>query len=330
MDNGAVTAPDTETKGVLLMQFPCKIGISMPEQIRDTFETETHEYLVACRSDVPTGIIYTTETDESGFASAKIIINHVYIAGYIDLTAGIRARSSGWLSFTTDWPVFLFKKEDEQKALAEKRDRDRLLFAANKIYRIRALPPVSCPERPMFNNEKHLQGMYVTEILSDNEHDDYLQNLLDIWFNPVTVHSEEFGDLVLDKELKWYSAEKEWRRKPVPIRLRVKDENEDASAGIALLEQFWKKKAAWDKKLRAFAAKQLLSLANDWAESDDEHPGIVYTEESFAKKLKNESIIMDTDGSFEMWYDDGGIFFGHAVTVYGNVQDGPQEAKMEG
>lgn len=172
--------------------------------------------------------------------------------------------------------------------------------------------------------------MYVPEILSDNEEDEYLQNLLDIWYDPVTIHSEEFGDLVLDKELLWYSIEKTWRRAPVMVSLRVKDEKEDASEGLAMLEQFWKKKAAWDKKLRDFAAKELLALANDWAESDDDHPNRVWTEETFAKALKNESIVIDTNGDFEMWYDDGGIFFGHAVTVYGNVKSGAREAKMEG
>ena len=60
----------------------------------------------------------------------------------------------------------------------------------------------------IFNNEAHMQGMYVTEILSDHEQNEYLQNLLDIWYNPVTIHSEEFGDMVLDKGLMWYAVEK--------------------------------------------------------------------------------------------------------------------------
>jgi hypothetical protein len=98
----------------------------------------------------------------------------------------------------------------------------------------------------------------------------------------------------------------------------------------AVLKQFWKKKANWDKKLRAFAAKELLTLANDWASSNNEHPGKVWTKESFADALQNESITMQTDGSFEMWYDDGGIFFGHAVVVYGDIQNGAAKAKMEG
>jgi Uncharacterized protein conserved in bacteria len=82
--------------------------------------------------------------------------------------------------------------------------------------------------------------------------------------------------------------------------------------------------------LRAFAAKQLLSFANDRASNDDEHPDKVWTEESFVEALKNESLTMNTDGGFEMWYDDGGIFFGHTVVVYGDVKNGAKEAKMEG
>ena len=175
-----------------------------------------------------------------------------------------------------------------------------------------------------------MESFYVLEVLSEGEENEYLQNLLDMWYNPVTLHSEVFGDMVLDKDLMWFTVENQWRRKPFYVRLHLNDENEDTAEGLASLEQFWKKKANWDKKLRAFAAKQLLSLANDRASNDDEHPDKVWTEESFAEALKNESLTMNTDGGFEMWYDDGGIFFGHTVVVYGDVKNGAKEAKMEG
>ena len=37
---------------------------------------------------------------------------------------------------------------------------------------------------------------------------------------------------------------------------------------------------------------------------------------------------MDNEGNFEMWFDDGGIFFGHSVTVLGNINTGAREAQM--
>ena len=269
------------------------------------------------------------------FPVKRIIYADADIVGYVDLTANIEARSKAWVRFTAYYPCpptpnkkdVTPEEADAQKAEYE---RTQAIFQPNKIYRIKGLPPISRPDLQPFNNETHMQSIYVLEVLSDNEENEFLQNLLDMWYNPVTLHSAEFGDMVLDKELLWFTVEKQWRRKPVQVSLKLQTENEDAAEGLAILEQFWKKKANWDKKLRAFAAKELLALANDWASGDDAHPDRVWTEESFANALKNESIIMHTDGSFEMWYDDGGIFFGHAVVVYGDVRNGAAEAKMEG
>ncbi|WP_044976493.1 DUF2262 domain-containing protein [Ruminococcus sp. HUN007] len=309
------------------MIFPRKIGISMPDVIKDTFETTEHEYLVGCRCDDAGGPIYNREVDQNGNKLPPVVVNHFDIVGYIDLTTGTQARSNGWMSFTTDFPDYNNKTQEEQRILYENSKKDRCLFQKNKIYRIKAYPPVSCPDRPFFNNEAHMQGMYVTEILSDDEQNEYLQNLLDIWYNPVTIHSEELGDMVLDKELMWYCTKKDWRRKPIDISLKIHDENEDVSAGLAILEQFWKKKSAWDKKLRSFAANQLLELANDWLDDDDAEE---WTEESFAKALENSALTMNTDGRFEMWYNDGDIFLGHSIVVSGNVKDGAKGAKMVG
>lgn len=317
------------------MEYPYKVGIPMPDELKDRYETEPHEYLVASRCEHLTGVIYSVEYGDrgGGTPTKRIIYADADIVGYVDLTANIQARSSSWMRFTANYPCMpspwgLTKEEsDAQNAEYE---HVRQIFQPNKIYRVKGLPPISRPDLEHFNNKTHMQSFYVLEVLSDGEKNEFLQNLLDMWYNPVKLHSEEFGDMVLDKELMWFSVEKEWRRKPFYLRLKLQDENEDPTEGLTMLETFWKKKANWDKKLRAVAAKTLLEQANDWAASDDEHPGRVWTEDSFTKALKNESFVMDTDGSFEMWYDDGGIFFGHTVVVYGDTQNGIKEAKMEG
>lgn len=316
------------------MEYPCKVGIPMPDELKDRYESEPHEYLIGCRSEHLTGGIRAVQFDSyfKGTPIKQVIYASAEIVGYVDLTSGFEKRCQSAVRFTANYPCRPLHDLSKAEADAQEADykRTQSIFQPNRIYRIKGLPPISRPDLQPFNNEYHMQTIYVLEVLSDNEENEFLQNLLDMWYNPVTLHSEAFGDMVLDKELLWYTVEKQWRRNPVQISLKIHDENEDAAEGLALLEQFWKKKAAWDKKLRTFAAKELLAPANDWASSDDEHPDRVWTEESFANTLKNESITMQTDGSFEMWYDDGGIFFGHAVVVYGDVQSGAKTAKMEG
>lgn len=319
------------------MEYPFKVGLPMPNELKDRYETEPHEYLVASKSEYLTGPIIALEYEDQYRCRPirQIIYADAELVGYIDLTANIKKRRKQWMwmRFTANYPcapcgsVLTKEESDAQRAEYERVSK---IFQPNKIYRVKGLPPISRPELHPFNNEAHMESFYVLEVLSEGEENEYLQNLLDMWYNPVTLHSEVFGDMVLDKDLMWFTVEMQWRRKPFFVRLKLENEEQDATEALAKLELFWKKKANWDKKLRAYAAKQMLATANDWAESDDEHPGRVWTEETFAKALKNESFVLDTDGNFEMWFEDGGIFFGHAVAVLGDLENGPNEAKMMG
>ena len=314
------------------MDFPCKVGITMPDEIKDRYETEPREYLIGSRCRGIWGLIKGLQYDSRnlGYALKEIIYANVDIVGYVDLSAQKKVRSNSWACFTANYPCMACYELSQEEANRQQAEYDytKSLFQENKIYRVKGLAPISRPDLECFNNEMHMQSIYVLEILSDDEENEFLQNLLDIWYNPVTLHSDELGDMVLDKQWMRYFVEQTWRRQPFTLRLNVGNENEDVSEGLAALTQFWQKKASWDKKLRAFAAKKLLTLANEWASSDDDNPDKVWTEETFAKKLKNESLVMDNDGNFEMWYDDGGIFFGHSVTVSGNIKSGAIDAQM--
>ncbi|WP_299062006.1 DUF2262 domain-containing protein [uncultured Actinomyces sp.] len=42
------------------------------------------------------------------------------------------------------------------------------------------------------------------------------------------------------------------------------------------------------------------------------------------------SIVMDADGSFSVYFDDGDMFFGHGVTAYGTLADGVASVVMGG
>ena len=85
----------------------------------------------------------------------------------------------------------------------------------------------------------------------------------------------------------------------------------------------------WDRDMRAFAARELTELACEWRESADEDVPEI-TEESFMRRIKLSSIMMDADGSFSAYFDDDDMFFGHCVTAYGTLADGVTAANMEG
>lgn len=61
-----------------------------------------------------------------------------------------------------------------------------------------------------------------------------------------------------------------------------------------------------------FAASQLLTLKNDSWLQEDEMP---LTEEQFAQKIIFDGIYAFSDGSFEVFFLDNDIFWGHHISV---------------
>lgn len=65
-------------------------------------------------------------------------------------------------------------------------------------------------------------------------------------------------------------------------------------------------------KIKAYAAGVLTALKNeDWLE-DNELP---LDETDFAGRIKLESILAFADGSLQVFFDDGDIFWGHNIVV---------------
>ena len=82
---------------------------------------------------------------------------------------------------------------------------------------------------------------------------------------------------------------------------------------------------------RMIAADELLELANDWSQDmdeDGETPTI--TREQFMERMELESIEIGGDGSFTFWFGDGDLFYGHSIRVSGDLENGPNDAAMEG
>ena len=78
---------------------------------------------------------------------------------------------------------------------------------------------------------------------------------------------------------------------------------------------------------------ELLDQANDWAqdaaENEEEEPEEI-TREQFMERLELDAVQISADGRFEFWFNDGDLFWGHAIHVTGSLDQGPESAQMEG
>lgn len=196
-----------------------------------------------------------------------------------------------------------------------------IIFPDCSIHRVRVLKANDL-NRAIFLNELPLESP-----------DAKLTQIAEELKKPVILTSNRFGRLELDHYLDWFEGEATWDGETIDLhfhdvqRQGEVDERQLGEAALTHAEQIWSNESAWKKRIEDFAVKELLDLKNgSWLE-DDEKP---LTAEDFLSRIAVTSISISPKGDFEFWFYDGGIFWDHSIVVYGNVNDGPTSANIEG
>ena len=269
-----------------------------------TFEDEAREILVLLAGSSGAG-------KRNGFWESA----HSYLA-YVDCETGALCADDGRLVY----PV-----SDEEYAAGGILGR----FREEEIYRVTARKKIP-HELPEGMSASAQNRLLVVEVLEENIPCSALDEVLAEYRKPVVLNDEELGELTLDKDYDTFEGVISWRDEDIDISLEVDSSSEDTwTAAVVTMKQMAADQDAWDRDMRAFAARELTELAREWRESaDEEVPEI--TEESFAQRLDLTSIAMDPDGSFSAYFDDDDMFFGHCVVVYGTLVDGVASAVMAG
>lgn len=274
------------------------------EEWERTFEEDTREILVLLAGGGGAG-------KRNGFWD----VSHYFIA-YVDCQTGALHTGDGRIVY----PV-----SDEEHDAGGILDR----FRREAVYRLKARKkiPHEIPEGVTASSQNEF---LIVEVLEENSSCPVLKEVLAEYRRPVVVADEELGELTLDKDYDTFEGEILWRGEQICLSLEVDAADEDTwTAAVQAMRQMVADQAAWDRDMRAFAARELTQLACEWRESaDEEVPAI--TEESFARRIELHSIAMDADGSFSAYFDDDDMFFGHCVTAYGTLTDGVRTVNMEG
>ena len=267
-----------------------RIGMeNIPEKVDKLFESEEKEFLVMTVNGT-----YGSQLNGQDYYDKSI-----NILGYIEVESG---RTSD-IKSRLDWCVKDYTSDDNFEK-------------TGIIYRIKGRLSKKC------------DNIYITEIVSDNEKNDFLENLLTEYKKEVSVNSEIFGKLILDKELNWYKTESdiEWCGGIAGFSISYEEDNINEILPVA--EDFYRNRHEWDRKARKYASESLTELANDWQyqEAEDENEVIEITEKEFAERLEINDISFYSDGNFDIYYADDDMFWGHTVIVSGNIKAGFNEA----
>ena len=149
-----------------------------------------------------------------------------------------------------------------------------------------------------------------------------LKAILEEQKKPVTFWEEGLGTFALDRRVDWFETSIDWLGSSVSLTF---DKDEDRAETLRRAKDLLASAPDWDRRVREYAAADLLDCANDWAEDEEE-----ITREQFIQRMELESIEIRADGSFEFWFADGDMFYGHSIHVSGDMEHGPDRADMEG
>ena len=154
-----------------------------------------------------------------------------------------------------------------------------------------------------------------------------LKAILEEQKKPVTFWEEGLGTFTLNRQVDWFETELDWLGAEISL---VFDQDENRADCVMNAKALLADAAGWDRRVREYAADELLSTANDWAgQMEDEEPQEI-TREQFVERMELESIEVRADGSFQFWFGDGDLFYGHSIWVSGDLENGPDDASMEG
>lgn len=140
-----------------------------------------------------------------------------------------------------------------------------------------------------------------------------------------TLTVEGVGDFLLNRESGWFEGTVDWLEQEVQLTFerekpgKLKHIQEAIQTLLANAEM-------WDRRVRTYAAGELLDVAGIWAENaGGTAPGM-----EFMDGMKLEAIQIQLSGGFDFWFDSGELFGDHSINVSGNLTDGPDYAALEG
>lgn len=156
--------------------------------------------------------------------------------------------------------------------------------------------------------------------------DDDLTRLGEIWQQPVVLETALFGGLELDRGLDMYDGVADWGGTEISLSLSCEDAAMPESA-LATATALFEQQAHWQRQAVACAVEKLLPLKNENWLAEDQSP---LTEEAFRSHLELQSIVAEDEGTFIFYFDDGDLFWGHAIVVSGSLAQGATDADIAG
>jgi len=271
-------------------------GIEMSDKVKEQFEKEFYEEEFEL-------LVLTSEE-----CKGAIMLDNKYINPSVDFVASIDCKT-GKLIKSEGRLTWLIKDEKSRNGYGYDFEK----YGIYKVLVRKSIPiKLDKYQSEIWNNRFMLVKLLEKDVLNKD-----LQKLKEYYLKPVILEND-MGTFTLNRYFSWFECNNvDWNGADILIYLEV-DENcdETANSAMATLLKYAKDKQGFDQKNREFAAKELLDLANDWLEdNEDEDKPDKITKEMFIDNIKMSELCISPDGSITLFYDDGDMFWGHTIQI---------------
>ena len=199
----------------------------------------------------------------------------------------------------------------------EKCDAIRKSLVKDNIYRIRAKVLLASAD---FDWDEAELFEFVGADTSDAELNECLTELQ----QPVTYQDPQLGVFTLNRDYNLFQSKAQWNGQEIELTLNVKELDEN-NAALKTAHLLWDGQADWDQRIRQYLEQEMLPVKNDsWR--DDGEAEVSAAE--FHANTELQTIVIDRDGTFEFWFDDGEMFGYHMLYCRGELARGFFQASL--
>ena len=143
----------------------------------------------------------------------------------------------------------------------------------------------------------------------------------------IVIEEPDLGKFVLDKSSKTFLSKIDWlnSKKQIDISLNIGENTrikalEKVGAFFITLEKLVNNKKDWDKKLKIYAAEDLVDLANELRKNTKGIFNFIKIWKwRFIQRIELIHLDINPNGEFVATFDDGKLFVGHKIILNGNV-----------
>ena len=143
----------------------------------------------------------------------------------------------------------------------------------------------------------------------------------------IVIEEPDLGKFVLDKSSKTFLSKIDWlnSKKQIDISLNIGENTrikalEKVGAFFITLEKLVNNKKDWDKKLKIYAAEDLVDLANELRKNTKGIFNFIKIWKwRFIQRIELIHLDINPNREFVATFDDGKLFVGHKIILNGNV-----------